>query len=86
MVLPKAMRERLNLKGKGRVRAEICDDKIELMADDEGEDEVMIVLKGKRRVITGVKNFDAVKAIQEAREEREEMLLAYRNQGKNKKK
>ncbi len=65
VVLPKAIRDKLHLSDGVRLRVEVVGDRIELTPEP---DEVVIVKKGKRRVISGWEGFDAAKAVNEARE------------------
>ncbi len=73
ILLPKRMREKLNLRKGTKLKAEMIGDKIQI---EEEAPEVKVVRKGGVRVIVGWEGFDAVKAIQEMRDEREEQLLA----------
>lgn len=71
-VLPKSMRDRLQLRGGSRMKAELIAKKIEL-SPEPGPD-VRIMRKGKRLVLAGGAPFDAVAAIKADREAGEEML------------
>lgn len=71
MVLPKAIRDHLNLRAGSRMHAEITGDRIELTPEPTA---TRIERRGKRRVITGWDGFDAAKAVREAREDRERHL------------
>ena len=75
LMLPQAMRDALHLRPGARLRAEVVGDSIIIGADEEF---IQVVKTGKRRVIVGPSGFDAVKAIAAAREEREDMVVAYR--------
>lgn len=66
VVLPKGIRDRLHLRAGSRLKAEVIGDRLELTEETE---EVKIERRGKRRVIVGWEGFDAVKAVQEARDE-----------------
>lgn len=72
ILLPKRMREKLNLRKGTKLTAEIVGHKIQI----EEEVPAAKVVRGKsgRRVIVGWEGFDAVKAIQEMREERDAQL------------
>lgn len=73
LVLPKAVRERLHLRAGAKMKLEVFADKIELTP--EPDENVRVMKKGGLLVLTGVgKNFDAVKAIKAAREERDEQM------------
>jgi AbrB family looped-hinge helix DNA binding protein len=73
IVLPKPIRELLRLRGGAKLRADVVADKIELTP--EPDDNVRMVRKGKRLVITGLpKGFDAVAAIKADREVRDEQV------------
>ena len=73
LVLPKAVRERLHLHAGAKMKLEVVADKIELTP--EPDENVRVVKKGGLLLLTGLgENFDAVKAIKAAREEREEQL------------
>ena len=73
LVLPKAVRERRQLRAGAKMKLEVVAEKIELIpAPDEN---VRVVKKAGLRLLSGLgKNFDAVKAIKAAREERGEQL------------
>ena len=77
LVLPKAMRDALHLRPGSKLRAEIIGDKISLGTDIE--EALIIRSPDGRRVVAGWESFDAVKAIQASRDEREDRILAYRN-------
>jgi AbrB family looped-hinge helix DNA binding protein len=73
IVLPKPIRERLHLRGGAKLRAHIVADKIELIPEED--ENVRIVRKGKRLVITGVPSpFEAVASIKADRRERDELI------------
>jgi len=72
-VLPKSMRERLNLHAGSKLKADIVADKIELTP--EVEKGVKLVRKGRRLVVTGLEGpFDAAKAVKAARGEHDDRL------------
>jgi len=73
ILLPKRIREKLNLRKGAKLTAEIVGHKIQL---EEEAPAVKVVRMGGLRVIVGWEGFDAVKAIQEMRDEREAQLLA----------
>ena len=66
IVVPKFVRDRLNLREGSRLRVEVVADKLEFTPE---ADAVQIVKRGKRRVVVGWKGFDAAKAVNEMREE-----------------
>ena len=70
-VLPKQIRDRLNLSAGSKMRIEVVGDKLELSLQVE---EPKIVKRGKRRVVVGWKGFDATEAVNEARKEQLERL------------
>jgi AbrB family looped-hinge helix DNA binding protein len=74
LVLPKPMREKLNLREGSKLKAEIVGDKIEL--EQEAPAVKIVRKKGGRRVVVGWKGFDAAKAVREMREEQVGRLLA----------
>ena len=72
-VLPKSVRERLHLRAGTRMKLEVIADKIELTAEPDAN--VRVVKKGGMLVLSGLaENFDAVKAVKAARDERDEQL------------
>ena len=69
-VLPKAIRERLHLTAGAKMKLEVIANKIQLTP--EPNETVRIVKKGGIMVLSGCcKNFDAVRAIKTARNERD---------------
>lgn len=76
LVLPKAMRDKLHLRAGSKLTADIVADKIELKP--EPDDEVRMVRKGKRWVLTGFKGpVDAGAAVKAAREERDAQIVKH---------
>lgn len=74
IVLPKAIRDRLHLGAGSRLRLEVVGEKLEL---SEETPEVRIERrKDGLPVVVGWEGFDAVKAVQAAREEHLERLNA----------
>ncbi len=72
VVLPKKIREKMHLKTGTTFKIEIVGDNIEL---EQELPKVRVVRNAKgRRVVMGWEDFDAVKAVQEMREERMERL------------
>jgi AbrB family looped-hinge helix DNA binding protein len=72
VVLPKKIREKLQLKTGATFKIEIVGDKIEL---EQKMPKAQVVRNARgRRVLVGWEGFDAVKAVQEIREERMENL------------
>ena len=65
IVVPKAMRDRLDLREGSRLRVEVVVDRLEFTPE---ADAVKIVKRGKRRVVAGWKGFEAGKAVNEMRE------------------
>lgn len=66
IVVPKSVRDLLNLREGSRLRLEVFADKLEVTPEP---DEVRMEKRGKRRVVVGWKGFDAAKAVTAAREE-----------------
>jgi AbrB family looped-hinge helix DNA binding protein len=66
LILPKKIRDRLNLQASSRLSVETMGDKIELtpVAPD-----VTLVRRGNRRVIVGWEGFNAAEAVREMRED-----------------
>jgi len=67
MVLPKVIREKLQLRAGSKIKVEVCGDKIEMTPD-------FVEGRVERRadglpVIVGWERFDAARAVEEAREE-----------------
>ncbi|MFN0076703.1 MAG: hypothetical protein ACKVY0_09530 [Prosthecobacter sp.] len=83
-VIPPALLQILGLKPGARLQADVSPQGIALKpavhvveaAKTEG---IQFVRKGKRLVAVGAEPFSAVEAIAAARDERDEMLLAYRD-------
>ena len=73
LVLPKAIRDRMHLCAGSKLRVEMVGDKLELTQEAA---EVRIERRGKRRVVVGWEGFDAVRDVQEAREEHLDRLEA----------
>jgi AbrB family looped-hinge helix DNA binding protein len=73
VVLPKPIRERMQLGPGARLRVEIVGDTLELTPEVP---EVKVVKRGKRRVIVGWEGFDAAKAVREMREDQVRRLDA----------
>lgn len=73
LVLPRKIREKLHITSAAKLNIEIIGDKIQL---SEASVEPRIEQRGKRRVITGWKGFDASKAVTEARQDQTERLEA----------
>lgn len=73
VVLPKPIRERMQLRTGARLRLEIVGDTLELTPEVP---EVKVVRRGKRRVIVGWEGFDAAKAVREMREDQVRRLDA----------
>ena len=74
IVLPKPVRELLHLRGGARLKANVSADKIELIP--EPDNEVEIVRRGRRLVVTGLpKEINLVAAIQEDRKDRDERVI-----------
>lgn len=73
LVLPRKVREKLHLTAAVKLNIEVIGDKIQL---SEAAAKSRIEQRGKRRIITGWKGFDAGKAVKEAREEQTERLKA----------
>lgn len=71
LLVPKAVRDRLRRLGEGAVVTLECDE----TADEQDAPRVEMSADGLP-VIVGWKNFDAVKAVKEAREDAENRLLA----------
>lgn len=76
--LPDFMLTRLHVDGGGRVQAEMCDDGILIKEEDAPKPK--IVWKDGLRVIEGWDGFDAVKAIDEMREDLMERMAPPRKQ------
>jgi len=75
LVLPRAMRQKLALKGGAKLRAELAGGSIQLTP----ESPVHLVKKGMRLVVVGFpKDFSAGAAIAKIREEYDERLTSHR--------
>lgn len=79
IVLPKNIRDRLQLRGGARLKAEVVADRIELTP--EADETLQVVRKGKRWVLTGMSAFEAGPAVKEARVDRDAQI-ARRLRGK----
>jgi bifunctional DNA-binding transcriptional regulator/antitoxin component of YhaV-PrlF toxin-antitoxin module len=86
-VIPPALLQMLGLKPGGRLQADVSPQGIALkpvagedICDEDKANGLRLVRKGRGLVITGGEPFDAVEAIQAARDERDEMILSHRNQ------
>ena len=73
LILPKKIRDRLNLHAHSRLSVEIMGDKIELSPEAP---EVTLVRQGNRRVIVGWEGFNATEAVREMREDQVNRLDA----------
>lgn len=69
VVLPKTIREQLSLRGGARLQVSVVADKIELVP--EANQEVRMVRRGKRWVLSGLPAFDAGPAMKAARDDRD---------------
>ena len=79
LVLPRAVRERLHLRGGSRLKLDLEADSVRLTP--EPDIDVGIARRGKRLVIIGTPSLekgDVVKAIKADRKEREERVLPER--------
>lgn len=77
VVIPKEIREKMHLRNGSRLRLELVGDRLELSHEP---DEVQLERRGGRRVIVGWEGYDAVQAVQEAREEHLDRLARNRRQ------
>ena len=83
-VIPPALLQILGLKPGERLQADVSPQGIELKPAQDGVEAaktegIQLVRKGKRLVAVGAEPFSAVEAIAAARDERDEMTLAYRD-------
>lgn len=83
-VIPPALLQILGLKPGERLQADVSPQGIELKpAQDAVEtartEGIQLVRKGKRLIAVGAEPFSAVEAIEAARDERDKMMLAYRD-------
>ncbi len=66
-VIPKSMREQLQLRAGSKLRLAVIDDRIEL--SEELPEAEIVRKKDGLRVVVGWEGFDAAKAVREMREE-----------------
>jgi bifunctional DNA-binding transcriptional regulator/antitoxin component of YhaV-PrlF toxin-antitoxin module len=83
-VIPPALLQMLGLKPGERLQADVSPQGIALkpaadVVEPAKTEGIQLIRKGKRLVAVGAEPFGAVEAIAAARDERDEMLLAYRN-------
>jgi len=77
VVIPKRIRETMRLQEGSRLRVELVGDRLELTHEPS---EVQLEQRGRRRVIVGWEGFDAVQAVQDAREDHLERLAGKRRE------
>jgi AbrB family looped-hinge helix DNA binding protein len=77
VVIPKDIRDKMQLREGSRLRLELLGDRLELSHEPA---EVHLERRGKRRVIVGWEGYDAGQAVLEARDEHLDRLASNRRE------